>query len=54
MSDEHPCKQHNNFFLGAIILMYLCGESASASLQNLPRVRSEYQEEGLPPSVKPA
>ena len=29
----------------------LCGESASASLQNLSRVRIEYQQEGLPPSV---
>ena len=33
--------------------MYSCGESASASLQNLSMVRCEYEQEGLPPSVKP-
>ena len=51
MSGEHPCKE---FFVGAITLMYLCCESASASYQNFSRVRIEYQQEGLPPSVKPA
>ena len=33
--------------------MYLCGKSTSASFQNLSRVRCEYEQEGLPPSVKP-
>ena len=31
----------------------VCGESPSSSLQNLSRVRSEYEQEGFPPSVKP-
>ena len=50
----------NNFVSSVITFCWshntdvLCGESASASLQNLPRVRIEYQQEGLPPSVKVA
>ena len=49
--------QATQLFVGAKILVYLTGESASASLQNLSRIRlmkTEYWQKVLPPFVKPA